>query len=41
VIAAVAVMLDDNRLMTIAVVVRTDRYANRPDPDASVFRSGG
>jgi len=40
VIAAVGVMLDDNRLMTIAVVVRTDLYANRPNPDAGVFRSG-
>jgi hypothetical protein len=45
VIAVVAILLDDNRLITIAVaipvVVRTDRYANRPDPDANVFCSGG
>jgi hypothetical protein len=43
-IAAVAVLLDDNRLITIAVaipvVARTDRYANRSNPDASVFCSG-
>jgi hypothetical protein len=35
---SVVVLLDDNRLMiaiaiTIPVVVRTDCYANRPDPD--------
>jgi len=43
VIAVVAILLDYNRLITIAipVVVRTDRYANRPDPDANVFCCGG
>jgi hypothetical protein len=45
VIAVVAILLDDNRLITIAVaipvVVRTDRYANRPDPDADAFCCGG
>jgi hypothetical protein len=44
VIAVVAVLLDDNRLITIAVaipvMVGTDRYTNRPDPDANVFCSG-
>jgi hypothetical protein len=44
VIAVVAVLLDDNRLIAVAipvaVVVRTDRYANRPDSDANVFCCG-
>jgi hypothetical protein len=42
VVAVVAVLLDDNRLIAVAVAIaiRTDRYANRPDPDASVFCSG-
>jgi hypothetical protein len=38
---SVVVLLDDNRLMiaiAIAVVVRTDYYANGPDPD--LFGSG-
>jgi len=40
---AVVILLDDNRLMiaiaiAITVVVRTDYYANRPDPD--LFGSG-
>jgi hypothetical protein len=38
---SVVVLLDDNRLMiaiAITVVVRTDCYANRPDPD--LFGSG-
>ena len=44
-IAVVAILLDYNRLITIAVaipvVVRTNSYANRPDPDANVFCCGG
>jgi hypothetical protein len=40
---SVVVLLDDNRLIiaiaiAITVVVRTDCYANRPDPD--LFGSG-
>jgi hypothetical protein len=39
---SVVVLLDDNRLIMIAIaitiVVRTDCYANRPDPD--LFGSG-
>jgi hypothetical protein len=38
---SVVVLLDDNRVMiaiAITVVVRTDCYANRPDPD--LFGSG-
>jgi hypothetical protein len=26
--------------ITITITIMADRYANRPDPDASVFRSG-
>jgi hypothetical protein len=38
----ITVLLDDNRLTMIAITITimADRYANRPDPDASVFRSG-
>jgi hypothetical protein len=45
VIAVVAVLLDDNRptvvAIPVAVVIRTDRYANRANPDANVFCCGG
>jgi hypothetical protein len=40
---SVVVLIDDNRLMiaiTITVAVRTDRYANRPDPYPDLFGSG-